>query len=396
MKKKPRRRRIEKLAAAGTGVVLLGAFLISQIPHAPPAKSGETGGAPAKVRVAPVGGGKIPAFSAGVGTVRSRRQTEIASRILAEVKQVLKQPGDAVGAGDVLVLLDSRDLQARIEQAEANLEAQQEALAEAKTEHARMKNLHAKDAATQQQLDRATFGLAQARAEREAAAKALDEARIQLGYATIAAPFDGIVHQKNIDPGDLAVPGKPLLGIYDPGQLRLEALVEERILTHLEVKDEIEVHVDALEGALQGVVSEVVPAVDPFTRTGTVKIDLEPAAGLRPGMFGRARIPVSEREAVFVPESALVRRGQLEIVFAVEKDGDAARAALRLVRAGAILPAAEGQGRRIEILSGLAPGEEIVVEWARSLRDGAPLEPDRAPAPELEKSAGSQREEGDG
>jgi len=375
-----RRLALSRLLPLVFGALLAAGFLWSQKVHPRPTAQAAAGGTPVKVESAPVELAAIPVVAEAVGTVRSRRQTAIAARVLAEVKEVLRKPGDHVEAGDVLIVLDSRDFQARVEQAKAQLEARKEALAEARTETERTKNLFERQAATQQDMDVARFRLSTAEAELVAATKAVEEAEIQLDHATIVAPFAGVIFEKLADPGDLASPGKPLLGLYDPEELRLEALVEERFLWALELKDEIEIGVDALGAPIVGTVSEIVPAVDPATRTGTVKLDLPTDSGVRPGMFGRARVAVGERRAVVVPEAAIVRRGQLELVFLVEGEPSGPRTAwMRLVRVGERVP---GEGApRVELLSGLderlAASARIVTTGAFDLADGDPIEEGR-------------------
>ncbi|MBI4582823.1 MAG: efflux RND transporter periplasmic adaptor subunit [Planctomycetes bacterium] len=376
---RPLARHLDRWLALAIGIALIAAFLLSQRPR-PHRERGEISAQPPaakKIQAAEAKKVVIPIFAEGIGTVRSRRQTEIAARILAEVKEIRKQPGDEVKAGEVLAVLDSRDLEAQAEQAEANLKTREVLLSDARTEFERARNLFEREAATRQQLDAASFRLAEATSQQQAAEKTLNEACIRLGYATITAPFDGLIYQKLADPGDLAAPGKTLLGLYDPRQLRLEALVEERLLWKLKIKDRLEVHIEALGHEVSGLVSEVVPAVDPFTRTGTIKIDLPDDAELRPGMFGRARVPAGQREAVAVPAAALVRRGQLELVFTVAKKDQRDLARLRLVRSGEPIP--QGEKPLVEILSGLEGGVAVAVTEAQSLQDGAALEPARNP-----------------
>ncbi len=377
-------RRKDRIVALASGLALAAGFLISQRPHPRPIRPSAEAARAHKVSAAKAELREIQVFAESVGTVRSRRQTQIASRVLAEIREIRKEPGDAAKAGETLVVLDSLDLKARAEQAEAALKSVEELLKEAQAEFDRVASLLKAGARTQQEYDAARFGLEATKARRDAAEKALLEARIQLGYATIAAPFDGIVYEKHADPGDLAVPGKPILGLYDPEALRLEALVEESILWKIRLRDELRVKIDALEGTIAGRVSEAVPAVDPVTRTGTVKIDLPSGLDVRPGMFGRAKIPIARRKAIVIPDSAVVRRGQLDLVFAVVPGASAAerRARLKLVRVGPPLdrealelPAeADAVARPVEILAGLEPGEEIVASGGEDLRDGDVLE----------------------
>lgn len=338
-------------------------FWRSQRVHPPELPPEPSVGTARTVKVAPVRTVEVPVFTEGIGTVRSRRQTRIASRVLAEIREILRQPGDQVEEGKPLVLLDSRDLEARVAQAEANLRARDHALHEAEIELGRMKGLVPSGAASEQQLDAATFRVKGSQAEKEAAEKALEQARIELGYATIAAPFSGYVFEKRADPGDLAQPGEPILGLYDPKTLRLEAAVEEGMLFAVKVGDAIDVVIDALGKTVQGTVSEAVPAVDPSSRTGVVKIDLPLDASLRPGMFGRARIVFARRPAIAVPAGAVVRRGQLELVFEL-RDGES-RARMRIVRLGAPI------GELVEVQAGLRGTERVVATGAADLRDGA-------------------------
>lgn len=361
--------------ALALGLLLAVGFVFSQRPRPRNEQQAEAARPPMRrLKARRVHELEIDVLSEGVGTVRSRRQTQISARVLAEIKEVRKNPGDPVEAGETLVVLDSLELKARVEQAEANVAALDENLKEANTELARKSKLLEQQAATQQEHDLARFQLSSLTARRLAAQKALEEAKIQLGYATVNAPFAGVLYEKSADPGDLATPGKPLLGLYDPGQLRLEALLEEELLWKVKLKDVLRVKIDALPGEIQGVASETVPAVDPTTRTGLIKIDLPPAVNVRPGMFGRARVIAARRKALVVPGAALVRRGQLELVFTARAgaDGKAMLARMTLVRSGLKLP---GDESRIEVLSGLDAGELVLVEDAAGLRDGDPVDP---------------------
>jgi RND family efflux transporter MFP subunit len=205
---------------------------------------------------------------------------------------------------------------------------------------------------------------------------------VRLADATIVSPLDGVVGEKLAERGDLASPGKPLLVLHDPARLRLEVAVEERLLLELKRGDLLAVSLEALGTEQRSPVDEIVPAVDPLTRTGLVKIDLPRLPGARPGTFGRARIPAGRRPAIVVPRSALLRRGQLEIVFTVERSPDGTpRARLVLVRAGEEVSIA-GAEPSVEILSGLEAGALLVAREVEDLRDGAPLEAAELPEPD--------------
>ncbi len=185
-------------------------------------------------------------------------------------------------------------------------------------------NLHKQQAATQ-----AEFDAAQARYN--VAKAAVAEAEALSGYAKILAPFDGVVARKLADEGDLAMPGKPLLELEGRTGLRLVADVPSLLASHVERGRETRpCDVDTVPDPIIGTVAEISPAADPASRTVRVKVDLPATPGLRSGQFGRLAVPVSEATFLFVPPAALVRRGQLEILF-VAADG---KAQMRLVRAG--------------------------------------------------------------
>jgi len=180
----------------------------------------------------------------------------------------------------------------------------------------------------------------------------------------VVAPFDGVITRKLADVGDLASPGRPLLELEDPNSLRLEADVPEALVGRIQMAGPMPVRVALVGNDLAGVVSEVSPAADPNSRTFRVKLDLPPTAGLRLGQFGRVVVPLGETASVRVPATALVVRGQMEIVFVAASQ----KAQLRLVKTG------KRVSDEIEIVSGLNPGESIVVDGAGALRDGQPLE----------------------
>ena len=145
--------------------------------------------------------------------------------------------------------------------------------------------------------------------------------------------------------------------------LRLEADVPEAVIGKLTLSDKLPVRISALETELAGVISEIAPAADPNSRTFLVKLDLPSTSGLRAGQFGRVAMPVGETTALRVPTSAVVQRGQMELVFMVV-DG---KAQLRIVKTGKRI------GDELELVSGVEAGEKIVVGNAASLADGQPL-----------------------
>lgn len=333
------------------------------------------------------------------GVVRARRVAVIVSRIMADVRAVPVKAGDRVRAGQPLVLLDGRELQAQRTRAtashaavtqatalaEADRQAAEAALALARLTHQRVSDLKAKNSATQGELDEAVAGLraaearfrvaeariAEAKASIESAAAGASAADVAASYATLTAPFDGVVTDKSVDPGNMASPGLPLVTVEDDRHFRLEVRLDESRAAFVHVGDEARVRLDSGATDLTGRVAEVERMLDPGSHDFLVKIDLPPGTSLRSGMYGRATFRGPSHKGLSVPGTAVVRRGQLTSVFVVGSDN---RARLRLVNAS------EALDGRAEIRAGLEAGERVVVSPPPTLADGSPVTAGPAPA----------------
>jgi len=348
--------------------------------------------APVPVRAVVVNETEWPVAFEVTGTVRARTAAVISSKVMGYVREVTVRPGDRVRAGQLLIELDARDLEANWRQAQAAVDEARSAVPEADNAVAaakaglelaqvtfrRMQDLFQKRSISNQEYDEATaklrvaeaqYEMAQARrrqldAKIQQAEQALQAAAVMRGYARIAAPFDGLVVEKNVEPGNLAAPGTPLLVVEQEGAYRLEAAVEESRIGVVRLGQSVRVRVDALGRELTGRIAEIVPAVDAAARSFTVKIDLPGAPGLRSGLFGRAVFEAGVRRVLAAPSSGVVERGQLTSVFVIENGV----ARMRMVTLGARREA------QVEILSGLSGGETMVAAIPAGLRDGARVE----------------------
>ncbi|MBP9900412.1 MAG: efflux RND transporter periplasmic adaptor subunit [Verrucomicrobiota bacterium] len=301
------------------------------------------------VRVQRIEAAQQTAVEEVVGTVQAKLQATIEAKVSGRVTALPVTLGQTVKAGDVLVELATQEIQARLDQANATFR-------QAETEFNRFTRLLAQAAVTRSEFDTAETRLTVAKA-------AVAEADALAGYAKIVAPFAGVVARKLADVGDLAMPGKPLLELEGRAGLRLVADVPAMLAGGIKSGEILAVRVDPVTNLIAGTVAEVSPAADPASRTVRVKVDLPAAPGLRAGQFGRLAVPVNLATFLIVPASALVQRGQLELLF-VATDG---KAQMRIVRTGK--QAAQG----VEILAGLVPGESVVIEGADRLRDGQPV-----------------------
>ncbi len=373
-------------------ISIVGAALLASCGHSPEATKAESAKPAVSVRVEPAAASEVPSLYEASGTVRARTSAQISSRVMASVREVRVAVGDRVREGQVLIVLDARDADVRKRVADAAHEEAQSAAAEAEqaitsakanldlaeSTYSRMKDLFDKTSISRQEFDEATArvkmaraGLAMAQSRRAQVTSKIAQAdqekrgaEILQGYSTLTAPFAGVVTEKNVDPGNIAVPGAPLLTVERGGGFRLEANVEESMMRDIRAGQKVHVNLDTLNREIESRVSEVVPAVDPISRSVVVKIDLPNVPELHGGIFGRAQFETGSKHTLFVPSQAVGERGQVQWVFVAENG----IAHSRIVTTG------QRRGDRVEILSGLNEGEKLIAPVPPGLTDGDRIE----------------------
>lgn len=306
----------------------------------------ETGSLP--VQTSAVVRETLPAVIEMPATVRPAERAVISAKLTGTIAALPWGLGQEVNAGELLVTLSVPETEARVRQAQAQL-------AEAERAAARERTLVAKGVNPPDTLRDAEDRLRFAQA-------GLAEAEAMLAHTAIRAPFAGVVTEKHVLPGDLATPGLPLLALESTSHLRAEGTVPEQAAASLRIGDSLPVVVHDGATAIEGRIEELSAAPDAVSRSVLVKVAL-PAGSVRSGQFARLQVAAGRTETLFVPAAALTRFGQMERVFVVE-DG---RAVLRLVKTG------RATGDRIEILSGLNAGEQVVLAPPAALRDGQPV-----------------------
>ncbi|MEN8259646.1 MAG: efflux RND transporter periplasmic adaptor subunit [Pseudomonadota bacterium] len=284
------------------------------------------------------------------GTVRSRTVTGIASKITARISEIRVTAGNRIAKGGVVAVLDQRELKASAREAQGTLAAAKAEMKRAIADERRTRELFAKEAATRQTLESVIARSKSAQGEVTRAANALTQIRVNMDEAILAAPFDGVIVKRLKEPGDMALPGEPVVLIQDPEGLRLESLVPTSCAGNMAVGVDATIRIDVLGVRLAGRIDEIEPEADPETRTVLVKVALPAANGLRPGLFGWLEQACGRHEALLIPSAAVRRIGQIETV-RVLIDG-AAR--MRHIRTGKVF------GDKIEALSGLREGEAIL------------------------------------
>ncbi len=296
----------------------------------------------------------LPRYETAVGTIQAVRDASVASKILARVEEVNVTAGQRVSAGEELVRLYDEDLVARLKQAESNRSGAEARQVQARGEFDRTASLLAQRAVSQSEYQAREADLSSASAELERSRQAVEETKVQLAYATIVAPFDGIIVDKQVKPGDTAVPGQILFRLYDPTHMQLVAQVRESLALTLKPGQRISASLASLGYECEATISEVVPQANSSTHSFEVKVIGPCPPGVYSGMFGRLKLMIGTEDVIVIPKSAIRRVGQLTMVL-VARDGFGE---LRNVQVGREI---EG---KLQVLAGLRQGEKVIEDIA--------------------------------
>jgi RND family efflux transporter MFP subunit len=308
----------------------------------------------------------LPVAIRSTGTVHSRETAVVSAQVMGRIQQVLVHEGDAVRAGQTLVVLDDAALRSQVEQAQAGVKAAESAQAAAQTNAAlatstlnRYKQLESQKSVSAQEMDEvsrraeaAASGLEAAHAQTDVAHAQESGARTMLGYTHLVAPFSGVVIARMADPGTMAASGVPLIQVDQAATLQLQTTVDESVIGAIRKGMKVQVTIDGEASvSLAGTVAGIVPAADPASHSFFVKIDLPASSQARSGMYGTADFANGVRQAILIPRSAVVARGSLNCVYVLDSKGIAQ---LRFITLGA------PQSSLVEVLSGVSPGERLV------------------------------------
>jgi membrane fusion protein (multidrug efflux system) len=325
-------------------VLLLGACAGEE----PGDSGGARGAAPVLVETAVLARSPVEDTVDALGTLYGNESVTITAKVAEQVARVHFEDGELVEAGDVLVELDNSEQLAQRREAEANLR-------EAELQLQRLSRLGS-DISTVAQID-----VAETRVKASRARLAAIEARIE-DYL-IRAPFDGALGFRRVSPGALVTPGTVIAELDDISRLKLDFTVPEVHLARVDIGDSLQgTSVAWPDRVFSGRVVSLGSRVDPITRTFTVRGLIDNMEGrLRPGMLINVRLVVEQRPALVLPEQALIQRGGHSSVYRLQDDGTVERVNVSI-------------GKRvaggIEILSGLEPGQRVVVNGLINLRPG--------------------------
>jgi RND family efflux transporter MFP subunit len=297
--------------------------------------------------------------SAYDGVVEAVRQTVLSAQVAGAVVHIDAKVGDRVKAGQVLLRIDARAADQNVAASDAQVQAARASLDVAAKDFERQKQLFQKAYISQAALERAESQFKATQAQVNAQLAQAGVARTQTGFNIVRAPYSGVIAEVPVTLGDMAMPGRPLMTIYDPAALRVTGAVPQTAVAQMPTNPQTRAEIPGLVGAAASVTPtqvQVLPTVDASTHTVQVRLELPTGlSGVTPGMFARLRLPTATGAAssLSVPVTAVVRRAEMTGLYVLDSNG---RPLLRQVRLGRV--GADG----VEILAGLAAGERIALD----------------------------------
>lgn len=323
-----------------------------------------------QVQVASTGSTIGEGFVSASGKIEAENSANLSTRMMGYVTRVNVKVGQKVNAGQQLISINSADLSAKKGQVNASIIQAQAAYNSARKDYERFKTLFGQQSASQKELDDMTTRYEMAKAGLEAAKEMRKEIDAQFSYSNISAPFSGIVTNTFVKEGDMANPGMPLISIEGGGRLQVMAMVSENVISLIKVGMPVKVDIKSMDKLVEGNVAEVSLSAKNTGGQYLVKINLKTIdKQILSGMFVNVQFPVAsndmiknqEQTSIWVPESALVKEGQLTGIYAL---GYGNTAILRWVRVG------KKSNGSVEILSGLSSGEQYIIEANGKLYNG--------------------------
>ncbi len=300
------------------------------------------------------------------GVVEAVRQATVSAQATGRVATLQVKVGDKVRAGQVLATIDDRDTQTGVARSQAQVAQSEAELANAQANVQRTRDLRKQGFVSQAALDVAESQFKAAQAARAGAGAGAQQARLAQSFTQITAPFDGYVLETLAQAGDLAVPGKPVATVYAPQPLRVVVQVPASMAQTARTAKSIELQVSGSGDATQWVAptsQQGVTAADPVSQTLTWKMDVPAgvAAQMMPGQQTRVRFVGGAAQRMVVPQTAVLRRGELTGVYVATDKGFV----LKAVRLGA------AHGDSVEVVAGLKAGDAVAANAIQAGLAGA-------------------------
>ncbi|WP_137175677.1 efflux RND transporter periplasmic adaptor subunit [Massilia sp. HP4] len=298
------------------------------------------------------------------GSIQPERRADLRAEVSAIVLQVLKENGEPVKRGDVLVRLDETSIRDTLTSAEDAQRAATLALEQANRQLERLKTLTASGMTSAKALDDAEMARNNALSELSASKSRVATARQQLARTTVRAPFDGIVSERKVSNGDTATIGKELVKVIDPTSMRFEGAVSADSVSTVKVGQKVNFRVNGYgEQQFAGVVKRIDPAANPVTRQVEVLVGFADKSQPRvAGLYAEGRVDASATDALMLPESALVRVGDSSHTWRIKDK--------TLSKVNLVVGARDPRTGNLEVKQGLAAGDIVLRAPTSNLKDG--------------------------
>ncbi|QXP71440.1 efflux RND transporter periplasmic adaptor subunit [Polaribacter sp. R2A056_3_33] len=320
------------------------------------------------VKVSKVAVNSNTPFLSVSGKIEATNSADLSTRMMGYVKNVHVNVGDKVRKGQLLVSINNTDLQAKKGQVNAGITQAKTAFTNAEKNYNRFKNLYESKSVTQKEMDDMTANYQMAKAGLESANQMKNEINAQFAYSNITAPFSGVITSKNIEVGDMANPGMPLISLEAPDEFEVIAMVPETEISQIKKGTTVNILVKSMDKTLKGKVTEVSTSAKNTGGQYLVKINLDKTeVSILSGMFATVQFPVERKttsELVLIPTDAIVTNGQLSGVYTVSESNTALLRWLRLGRT---------YGNNVAVLSGLNADESYIVSAEGKLFNGAKI-----------------------
>ncbi len=282
-------------------------------------------------------------------------QSTVSAQIAGRVVDLRFDVGDYVNKGEVIVRIDQRAASQALAASEAQVLEAQAALANARAQFERSKQLLSQRFISQAALDQAEAAYKAAQARVGALIAGAGQAATERSFATVVAPYSGVVSARHIELGEMATPGRPLMTGFDPSTLRVVATVPQAQVAAIQAGGKARIEVPSLGRWVEVKQMTIVPAADPRTHTTRIRLELPAEVrGVYPGVYARAHFVIGKAPRLLAPRAAVLRRSEVTAVYVVDGQG---RARLRQVRLGSA-----GDENSVEVLAGLKPGERVALE----------------------------------
>ncbi|HET7763961.1 MAG TPA: efflux RND transporter periplasmic adaptor subunit [Burkholderiales bacterium] len=313
------------------------------------------GARPPELKTATVEMREVGLAYSAEAVIEAVRQSTVAAQVAGRIVELRFDVGDYVKRGEVIARIDERAATQALEASEAQVRQAEAELRNARLTYDRSRQLVAQKFLSEAALDRAESEYKAAQARLSALLASAGQAATERGFATIVAPYSGIVSARHVELGEMATPGKPLMTGFDPETLRVTATVPQAQIAAIQASGRARVEIPSIGKWIDAKRVTIVPSADPRTHTTQVRLELPPdVRSVYPGIYALAHFIVGREPRLLMPRAAVVQRSEVVAAYVLGADG---YPQLRQIRLGAA-----SDETSVEVLAGLRPGDRVALE----------------------------------